>query len=373
MERYCYRENCKDVELSLMNSNTLQPIYKQYGQCIANQPGWQVEDDIINITYNRYVEEVVPVYRTQPKLENMTVNENTMTNIYRIAIELVRYELGKYKSTINNRNLIRLLYAMDGVNEDALGKFAYNKVDEDYKVTYYIPLVFSCLKRYNQNRSESIPPKMDIDENLTNAFWRSDFNINIYPVYNQLTNDLNVLIYDSGIENIKLLNTCFYVDTEILFKDYITKHVSIGECYYHICNLLRRGSNVADLYNVLQMLTWFNSNDILSYKSSFTEKLIDFICQYDVLNKNRIVLLLHLVNQYNHQRGILITPTGKQYYTYVVVNHLTLAFPNTFNSRLYDDQVYAFAAFKQLINNVTNLIISDDASVQCCVDRLNKL
>ena len=373
MERYRYRETCKDVELSLLNANTLQPIYKQYGQCTANQPGWQKEDEIMNLTYKRHVEELVPVseirllaaYRTTLK-QNITIDYDNMQKIYDLAYHYV----SDWSTHPNyNQHISKILNEMSKYNitEDMMTNFAYQKIK--CEKSHYVPLLFSCLKRYNIDKQVSTITTTKTTTNLTEALGiELMVTQDTGPVYQELINKLEIL-KDMFIGEVTPLNCILYSD---MYKN--TKPFNLNEFYQHAYRLIYDGNHL-DLFNAVQMLEKQNllnlgqqilKYDIITFKDMY---LYFFNTNYNTLNtKNRIALFVHLVDKYNSLRGSLITPLCQQYFARLNYIKLNLAVPDTFNKKLFDDEVYAFSAFTTLKKNVITLIKSEDFGVQEAVD-----
>ena len=358
-----YRKD-KDTELLLIHSNTLQPIYKQYGQCIVNEPGWQIEDDIMNMTYC-HTKDVVPVYR---KINTNVQNINTekLKQIYDIASILV--------SNVQDYNINNLINHLDnsGISEDAMNKYAQQKINDD--ASKCIPIVFCLLKRYNIERQQT--GHAEISNKLTNVF-----GIPTIPkclAYIKLKEYLIKVVNSKYSGNMIMLSHCLY-HSEILFTDYFPIHFfDISEFYYHAYQLLINNGTRLDVYNALQLSKTVSNLKNMGYMIlnfepiTIKHKLLNyvdnqFICQD---TKNRIALFLHLVAQYDLTKGILITPTSKQFCVYKCYIKLNILPPDSFDKKVFDDQIYAFAEFKKLINNIKTLMLSDNVEVQQWVNHL---
>ena len=248
------------------------------------------------------------------------------------------------------------------ITEDMMGKRSYTEYTrKEDDISVYLPLFFSCLKRY----------RLVIEDTTLTQNYNTvkDGLTYVNAAYNALMIQLKTIIYDSIVDNIKLLNVCLYSDPSILFEGYVRNAYinfnidTIKELYEKAYKLLIDNAKAS---------TSITEKDIgyriLGYK------LMSFDSDYMSLNtRNRIMLFLMLVQEYNEKRGNKITPTGKQYFTYLDQKTLNLALPDTFNTLFFDANYYAFAEFQQLRNNIIKLMLLDFQKVQEKVDEVYQL
>ena len=324
--------------------------------------------------------ELVPIYRTlTPKTSNISLNVvHDFNKIYEAAYQVVNH--------LNDQHLNDLIRLTQHVNLDKMGKYAYerNKEVKEILLRYcsndkklYIPLVFSCLKRYF-NTLQSLPitststkvKVTDVDNKLLKAL-NISVEIEVYhgEAYQALKSSL-IKLPDVPLESIKMFNQMFYDDAKILFEKSnasMILHATLLTIDQAAYLLLIHNGTTEDLFNLVDMIEKEMTHGI-------TEKDIGYKLLSNTLYsneaKNRMALFLHLVKQYRQRRGDRLTPCARQYYTYLKQKKLNILLPDSFNTSFFNTNCYAFDDFKLLRKNTVALMQSDVNSVQTCVNQI---
>lgn len=405
---------------------------QQFYNQIVNT-NWPVYNEIMNMTYQRdqpvapNTVELTPVYpqinnfHTTPPIEKSVIPQlNTrpmkliMEQMYNDAYRVIDYERTTEtpdKKT-EYKNLFFLINSMNnarnyGINEDDMGKFAYKSYNRDI-TSKYIPLLFSCLKRYTLTVKET---KEDLtsfsnnfyDTKLINIFEigdtkianneqiipdtdQSDAALKPYPAYAHLLSKLKILT-NASLPTVDELTSCLYISEQTLFNHYSNgDSVDLkNEFYNKAYKLLINNGNTLDLYNLLLIIKMTKKLGAIQKESDLgrailtfdpTEtiagKIVNFFdthyCTIDT--KNRISLFCELIEKYNNAQPHKERPSGRQFFCYNEQKELDLALPDFFDSRLFDENIYALDEFGQFRNNVIKLMNSDNHSVQLCVDHV---
>lgn len=409
--------------------------------CVAMESNWQQLNAIGNMTYKRNQPiiadeiELTPVYRPTPPQNNALAHKkkieqqetkpflrtiapvqpdpDLMENVYNNAHLFVTYQQNakRHDWMIQNKSLVDLINIMNcsratGINEDLMGKFAHKPYVRN-AITNYVPLVFSCLKRYTltvNDTKEDLPfdfkdyPNQKLAQAL-NIPYKEVPKIEItnsalepYPAYAALMINLKKLTSYTDYA-IYCTISSLYGDEKILFEGCspISYSDLTHKFYHEAYSLLINKGTCLDMYNALRIIEKAKTSkaikksvdlisDILNfYPTTTVEEFFDlFTSKEDIIIKNRTIfnaknrmcLFLHLVEKYNDAQANKITPTSQQYYCYDIIKNSDLALPDYFNSTLFNEDYYAFAAFEQLINDTTTLIRADDKDVQQYIDQL---
>lgn len=298
-----------------------------------------------------------------------------------------------------NRKLVRLIQAMnyakkENIHEELMGQFAYNKSNWDsLNPGVQATLLFTLLKKYNVsilNTNEMIPLHFDTKEktNLTKIINTAHYsntkqlshNIDEYQAFFQLTYDIRHTLEQLRLGQIRQFATYLYGAQTKLLEDYSQGSYSNleNEFYtnaYHM--LLTTGTH--HLYHLIQMieqakkLNAINNESDLSKKingliineSIITQLMSIFDSYYEMDNaKKRITLFCKLAEKYNTARGTKTTPTVNQYQAYEVKKTLNITLPDScYDKDLFDDNIYAFDEFKQLLKDTAILIHASEEEI----------
>jgi hypothetical protein len=368
---------------------------------------------IINNPYHDRINEVQlqPIYKPRPqeitqqqkksllKTNSFQRNEKIQQSLYDTVYKIT---LDTYENKINQDQqigrFIRVIEQINnakenGIDEDRMGQFAYNKSRDYIFMSRHIPLVFSLLKRYNytiNDTKEEIPYKIahyynkklsrmfGIESSENNQVEPSTFEdlLKPYPAYVQLTNKLNELLCISFNKTLGDLTVYLYENKDILFSGYSDdSYTNLLDDFYTKAYLLffKKGSCI-DLYKALLMIDKakqlgdINKETDLGYgilnfdpiQSSISKKLLKTLQKQELTNKgyiintkNRIALFCKLIEQYNNTDINKKKPTPRQYFCYEKQKELNLILPSSSTS--LDENCYAFTAFQQLKDNFVAL------------------
>ncbi len=322
---------------------------------------------------------LVPIYRSLKSKPEPDIH--VMEKIYDKAYSAM--------TCLNDKHLIILINILKkekNISADMMGKFAI-------KYDSYTSILFGLLKRYFIDSKNTVSTNIltistNEDNKLTQALGIQNtiFNFIVCPSYTALKNNIRKLNHIHKQEA-DLLSQSIYNGASVLFEGY-PSYFNLMNKKYELYNtaykLLIQNGCTQDIFNLVQIIAAekvlnITEKDIgysvLTYiPQTLKEKLV-YLCDINYTSlktKNRIALFLHLVEQYNNQRGDKLTPTGKQLYSYGYQKDLNLALPDSFNTLLFDNHYYAFEEFDQLRNNVITLMQSDDENVKNCVDQIYK-
>lgn len=360
-------------------------------------------------------QEKKPLLRTNSLLPD----ENMMQSLYNKSCRIVgsEYRNKRLEQKYQNKKYVRLIEHMNnaknsGIHEDSMGRFAYNKKEvwtiNDIDMTPFYSLFFSLLKKYNltvHETGEQLPlhfgaKKTRLKDILTTS---SDTNKQIvasntththndfltYPAFFQLTCALRHAMQELDAESVKIFTTYLYENDGILLQDY-SQGSYVGfknEFYTHAYNMLLHNGNTYDLYHLIQMIdkaknvgNIHNEDDlatsIIGFDPfpSFTELFCRFFdSKHSPENiRQYISLFCALVKKYNNARLTKITPTATQYKAFTVQKELDIAavHESLCNNALFDENRYAFAEFKELLESTELLKYESENKVNQHFDTL---
>lgn len=418
--------------------------------CTANQEGWQQLNKIMDPPYHslKHITSQTQQTNQKDKKPLLLTNEpkecssHIMQNLYETAYSMVYYHQHKEKELSHGSKddlFIYLIHNMNnakknGITEDMAGRFAYTKYDQD-DISKYIPLVFSCLKKYmlinlkiHASYSDAENTKKNLyDEKLAQALniTLKDLSTNTISTedssFINIVNSLKKLIEcESNINHLKDLTDYLYSDKKLIFIHTIPFDPSIIENFYKTASCLliddSSKSTWGDVYRITQLIIMAkekglikNENElgykILTYKSpmesniisntistlavsdtfaNILQKSLSYIgIEYisskttstELLKKNCVAIFCKLIEKYTQTTKKL--PPIAHYLMYNAAKELdVIIFPDHCSDNdndLLDENVYALNEFKQLIDDTTTLIQSDYRTIQLCVDQLYPL
>lgn len=351
-------------------------------------------------------------------------NKHLMEQLYTSAYEFVDYELNIKQPdlNINTTNFLMLLQNMKnahdncGITADCMGTYAYKSYDRD-TTNKYIPLLFCCLKRYLLTVQET---KEDLDlelfstknENLPHIFGVENFKtINSeqlpdaaqlkgiffkkYPAQNHLCSKLKILMSSDTFNHTRnTLTRCLYTsEQQILFSNYSNGDYTDlkKEFYDKVYSLLIKNGSSQDIYNILMMIEKAKEQGDIQKESDLGRAMLNFdptettmetvmrwfntsysaidTKKYNAIDtKNRIALFCNLVEKYNNAQPHKLRPTPLQYFCYNRQKELDLALPDSFNSKIFDENSYAFDEFKKFREYVIELMDTSNQEIQLYVN-----
>jgi hypothetical protein len=378
--------SCMDIlrRRKSRTSNELIPIKPQ--QSYSASPGKQVV----------FLEEKPSSSTIIPLLSNNTIVEKLYNDVSAfIQINMNGYLLRS--DQLRSKKLSHLITSMNkaqsnGFHEDYMGIFSHNKNCSHPQ----IPLFFGCLKKYRLTTSttnETLPfynkEKAEplFDNSLAYALGITNSPTQ-YPAYIHLTHCLSALSLQK-IETVTTLASCLYKNQHILFKNEAVSYTDLKNDFYNRAyDLLQDGlsfdvrSKSNDIYNLLHIIEKAKINKDIDQERNLGDGIIntkpkavlDWFIDEDLNStKNRISLFCIFIEKYNRARGNKKIPTGEQYDCYCLQQKIDLAFPDSFNSTLFDKNIYAFTEFEQLTSDTQKLMNSDDETVQQSVDQIYNL
>jgi hypothetical protein len=286
----------------------------------------------------------------------------------------------------------------NNITEDFMGKLAYKC---GKKIT---SLFFSCLKKYMitiSTTKEQLPfdsytlyTNTKLPQALNLPYKNpSEEEIKTIPFFHPAYINLSNTTHKIERHHSKLCD-CLYSNTKILFDDYPEYNdVTDFSDFYHYARDLSIPYELYEYWpdcdsyisNVLNLIERIKKIEHTSSQKDICHKILNFdptqtfkgiirdffLHNYaTVTKKNFLVILYTFAEKYNHARGDKKTPTYKQYKACLYQKNLDLALPDDVDATLFDDNMYAFAEFSQLIDNVKILAKADAYDRQQCVNQL---
>ena len=389
------------------NPTDLEPIYRTNNTATTTK---RIEN-----------QEKKPFLQTPTSLDPDT---KVMQKLYSDTYDVTNHYGSKYThriKLIRNLDLSILIESMNdrrnnnNINEDRMGQFAYHEQSKLFSRGDEITTIFfSCLKRYRltiESKPEELPYTCNNQETkntisneyLAQALGITDVKntkkqsllltytyLRDFPAYLALA-DSFINIFRHTYETRNNFATCLHSDEKIVFKDYLSatyvhlknefyKKAHDVLCHYSNFNTNNNNEVTADaLYNFLQIIeTAKLKHDIKSEKNlgydilgfEPTTGYFDGENYSSIKTKNRISFFCQLIGEYNRNRAHKTTPTGKQYDCYRLKKETNAALPDSFTSTVFDENIYAFKAFKKLIKAVEILIKISDETVQLFVNKV---
>lgn len=336
-------------------------------------------------------------------MEEKTLSTDLMEKLYNNAADLIKpFEEEHYPTKqfyiencprqLHGQKLFFLVDSMknakqQGITEDSVGAFAYNHSKSYWSYTEpYIPLVFSCLKRYSLTANatnESLPFDNDIEKtNPNNRLARTLGMVQgpqQYPAYSSLAENLLTLLKQC-YTRIDTLTSYVYEDKKIELYDYPSVSYATlqnrfhNEAQYVLENLLNPiwdRSICVKLSGLIQMIDKAKTMNCIQEEKDLGYAMLEFeptnwLAETSINIKQRISLFCISVANYNTARGKKITPIGEQYTCYGFINNIKFALPDS--NTLFDKDTYAFTEFEQLKTDITDLMKSPDEDVQLGVN-----
>jgi hypothetical protein len=332
------------------------------------------------------------------RTNSLKPDENVMETLRRKAFRIIsneyilsrhagqKYQSKKLVSLINRMNQARY----NGIHEDIMGKYAYNKKSQCHYVhegiTYDIiklgSLFFSLLKTYNLTVREtgeqlpfhlhtkkvylkdifSVPSDTNkISSDVTNIY--EDFVT--YPAFFQLLHAIQYAAQELPLDSVNIFTEYLYSNQNLLLQNYSQGSYANSnlknEFYTNAYNLLLDNGTTHDLYHLMQMIDRAKSMKDIKNEDDLANGILRFdpnhpwtAMAFSILDENhsvenvkkRIALFCVLAKEYNNARLNKTTPTAAQCYAYAVKKSLNIAVQD---NSLFDENRFAFASFDQLI------------------------
>jgi hypothetical protein len=428
-----------EIPLATLNPRTAIATHIQKSApiaIVANEPGWKKCNEIMNMTYKRnqpivihnpFTPDLTPIYKQptksikhQEKKPLLRTNispqpdNNVMQELYDKVYSFIWDECRnkRLNQLTQNKELVRIIEHMNNarssnINEDVIGRFAYNKEGFICSVaSKYVPLFFTLLKRYTSTTNVTKEPlpfnaatqELTLEQviGISNHTNNKTDILDVYsyleqsPAFFHLHFALRYLLQCFAIEGVDNFTTYLYGDEKILLEDYEDgSYIDLkNEFYDKAYNVLLHNNNAQDIYHLIQIIDKAKTSKNIHQESNLANAILNFDFEptktitaqvmrlfeesHSTINiKNRISVFCSLVAKYNDLRLTKITPTPRQYKAYLLKKQLDIPLPDSvYKAHLLDDNSYAFTAFKQLIENTNILIKSDDKNVQKCVAQL---
>jgi hypothetical protein len=355
--------------------------------------------------------------------EQKPIDNNYLINqLYQSAHEYIQYHRSKNRNLTDHQKLltkhqrlIDIIMLMEkaksnNLHEDSICRFAYQEDKKNWVKnphTQALPLFFGCLKKYIatiNSTKETLPfngnglyINSELAQTLNIPYSKStqktiDNIPNDYPAYAALKNSVKKIKTTQFIKwnfyfRFPELSSCLYEDASLLCNDYPNYDITDFDHFYYNALSLLNSINYSDddPYNFLNLIACIKNKKIISPEENILSKILNYeptetfrgqwfnfwICDYATIQtKNRIALLYTLAEKYNNARNNRKTPTGKQYKAYADYKELNIALPDAFDATLFNENMYAFDAFAELINDIQKLMKTTPQDLQRCVNQL---
>lgn len=351
--------------------------------------------------------ETQPLLRT---LKPVIPDEKLIEKLYNETLSITQnFSLQSLLQLITNMNNAK----NHNINEDVIGKYSYDIYNacELYNddLLARVILFLGYLKQYGltANQTEEGIPNIDdiskkeetkIINNKLAHILKLPSPANTITTCNQYDSILTAAHYPtfhtlhsrvqstfSRYENHKFISY-IYSDQEAQHNEFTQlSYDYLKEQFYHrarwLCVDLKTSEYKADnyLYDLIKIIEAGKAlipqkeelhfrSDIIESEQTLVGKVFALVnIDHTSLIRKKIGILCSLIKKYNDDRTTKITPTKKhrKFYKLCPIN---FALPDSCGKTLFDEKVYAFKEFEELINHFNELIYhSSEENIQECI------